>query len=92
MKAEARKAEEVKAKNIQKVDKEKEKVTTIEKNLKGADVYNSGIGKQGVELLGFQPTKDDDYDRRDGYRGGRGGRYGGRGGKFRQNAEEFPTL
>lgn len=95
------------AKNIEKVEQEKEKVQTKENNLKGRDLYNSGAVKdKNVELLGFKDDgreDDDNEDRRprEGFRGGRGsrGRGGFRGGKrggdrsdFGLNEQNFPTL
>ena len=84
---------------------EKEKVSTITKNLKDQDLYAVGATRsQDNVLLGFQA--EEDYVPRAG-RGGRGrggpsfGRGGQTGGQKRQgrgqqfsttNEEEFPTL
>lgn len=45
MKAEGRKAEEVKTKNIEKVNIEKEKISTIDNKMKGSELYNVGAAK-----------------------------------------------
>lgn len=78
-KAEGRKHEAITAKNIEKVDNQKEKVSVIPSQIKSSDLYNTGTGKtETSNLLGFQGGADEeDFDDR---RGGRGGRRGGRGG------------
>lgn len=80
-KAEGRKAEEVKVKNLEKVTTEKVKVSTLESNLRGNELYNVGAAKtEHADLLGFQ--EEPQYEEEGEYRrGGRGGRRGrGRGG------------
>ena len=84
-KAEARKPEEVKGKQIEKVATEKEKVSTIDSRIGGNELYNAGTAKsEFANLLGFQEGGDDyeggEFRERRG-RGGRGrGDRGGRGG------------
>ena len=91
-KAEGRKVEETKMKNVQKVEESKEKTETIVNKLKGAETYNVGATKtKDDELLGFQGGYDERGERRGGAAGGRGGR-GRRGGKLYVSEQEFPTL
>lgn len=81
-KAETRKHEEIKAKNVEAVDASKEKVSSIASNIANNVFYNTGSAKtENANLLGFQAG--DDYQDFGGERRGRGGR-GGRGG-FRGN-------
>lgn len=82
-KAETRKHEEIKAKNVEAVDASKEKVASIASNMNNNAFYNAGSAKtENADLLGFQ-AGGDDYQDFGGERRGRGGR-GGRGG-FRGN-------
>lgn len=107
IKKEARKAEEVSKSNIEKVEKQADRIQSIASQLKDRDTY--AIGRQeGADLLGFQGG-DDEFVReersgRGGRRGGRGGARGGqrggaqggarpnRGGAMRVADEDFPTL
>lgn len=81
-KAEGRKHEAITAKNIEKVDVQKEKVQVIHSQIKTTDLYNTGTGKnEHTVLLGFQGGADEeDFGGEGERRGGRGGRRGGRGG------------
>ena len=77
--AEVRQHEAVTAKNIEKVEVQKEKVAQISSQIKDQDIYNVGVAKsENAHLLGFAAGADDEefVERR----GGRGGRRGGRGG------------
>lgn len=53
-KAEGRKVEEVKGKNLEQSLSEKVKVETIAHNLKGNELYNAGLNKnENADLLNF---------------------------------------
>ena len=86
-KAEARKAEAAKGKQLEHVETNKEFVLTIDNKLTDANIYNAGLVKsKDNELLGFQAPPDDvEFSERRGGRGrggrGRGGRGGDRGGR-----------
>jgi hypothetical protein len=74
MKKEARKPEEVKKKDIEKVEAPKGKATTITSNLKNQETYAiSQAHDENAALLGFQGEEEFFH------RGGRGGRGGHRG-------------
>jgi len=103
-KKEARKAEEVKKTNIEKKTEGKDKISTLNNQLKDQDVYSVSVGQSAEnKLLGFVGEQDE-YERgprdRGGYGGERGGYGGGRGrggqrkggNKLYMNEEEFPTL
>ena len=81
-KAEARKVESIQSKNLEKVEGQKEKISSIASQLDNAALYNVGVAKnEHADLLGFQAGADEEEgsDRRE-RRGGRGGFRGGRGG------------
>lgn len=53
-KAEARKVETVKNKNLEKVEGQKEKIASIASQLDNAALYNAGVAKnEHADLLGF---------------------------------------
>jgi len=108
IKAEARKHEEVKKTNLEKVDVQKEKIQGLVNQLKSNELYNAATGKnENAALLGFQGEEEFNYEERRGgrgFRGGRGAPRGGRGGneagarkqggrkQMRAEEEEFPAL
>lgn len=54
-KAEARKHEEVKGKNLEHKEANKEKFETITSELKDSNMYNAGVARsEHADLLGFQ--------------------------------------
>ena len=87
-KLEGRKAESIKAKNLQQAEQTKTFAMTLENQLQDKDVYNVGAVKsKDNQLLGFGEAPDEEYyEERRGRRGrGRGGRGGrGRGGDYRR--------
>jgi len=78
-KKEARKPEENKKLNVEKVATEKEKVATLNTQLKSNEVYNVSVGQsKDNQLLAFQ-GEEEYFERRGrgGFRGGRGAPRGG---------------
>jgi plasminogen activator inhibitor 1 RNA-binding protein len=75
IKKEARKAEELKKDNIERVETGKQKVETLESKIRGNETHTIASGKSDQNtLLGFQ-GEEDEYPRGDRpFRGGRGGR------------------
>jgi hypothetical protein len=62
-KAETRKHEEIKTKNIETVESQSQKVTSIATSVKTGDLYNVGAAKsENAELLGFQAGGDDYFE------------------------------
>lgn len=83
IKKEARKPEESKKANLEKVERTGDRTETKQNSLKNQELYSAGTAKtENVQLLGFQGGDDDFYPRenRESKRGGRGGFRGGRGG------------
>ena len=78
-KKEARKVEEVKKANLEKVETQKQKVTTQESNLRNMETYTAATAKtEHASLLGFSKglEEDDRGERGERGRGGRGFRGG----------------
>ncbi len=85
-KKEARKPEELKKTGIEKVEAQRDKVESINSNLRNNELYNASTAKsENANLLGFQGG-DDEFVFEERRRGGRGGRGGFRGGKGPQKA------
>ena len=81
-KAEVRKHENINAKNVEKVEAHKDKVTAISSSIRNVETYNPVASKgENTDLLGFKPGIDEEelYGEKRG-RGGRGGFRGDRGG------------
>lgn len=86
--------------NIEKVEKQDEKIGSKKNQIKNQELYSAATAKgQDAQLLSFQAQEDEFPDRRGGRGGrGRGGRGGARptGGRgqqtLRMDESSFPTL